>query len=69
MNKQALRRIPLEQLMDLKVDFSFKQIFGKEKNKEITIVFLNAILQKFSQKKQMLFIAHSICKEDHKKLR
>lgn len=46
MNKQALRRIPLEQLMDLKVDFSFKQIFGKEKNKEITIVFLNAILQK-----------------------
>ena len=46
MNKRALRRIPLEQLMDLKIDFSFKQIFGKEKNKEITIVLLNAILQK-----------------------
>lgn len=46
MTSNALRRIPLEQLMDLKVDFSFKQIFGKEKNKDITIVFLNAILQK-----------------------
>ena len=46
MAKQALRRIPLEQLMDLKIDFSFKQIFGKEKNKDITIVFLKALLQK-----------------------
>lgn len=46
MNNRALRRIPLEQLMDLKIDFSFKQMFGQEKNKEITIVFLNTILQK-----------------------
>lgn len=50
MNKRALRRMPLEQLMDLKVDFSFKQMFGKEKNKEITIVFLNAILQNTGHK-------------------
>lgn len=42
---QLLKRIPLEQLMDLKVDFAFKQLFGNEKNKDITVVFLNAILQ------------------------
>lgn len=46
MSKRALRRIPLEKLMDLKVDYAFKQLFGSEKNKEITVVFLNAILQK-----------------------
>lgn len=47
-NKQTklLKRIPLERLMDLKIDFAFKQLFGNEKNKQITIVFLNAILQK-----------------------
>ncbi len=46
-NKQSklLKRIPLERLMDLKVDYAFKQLFGNEKNKEITVVFLNAILQ------------------------
>lgn len=32
--------------MDLKVDFAFKQLFGSERNKHITIVFLNAILQR-----------------------
>ena len=32
--------------MDLKIDYAFKQLFGSEKNKEITVVFLNAILQK-----------------------
>ncbi|MBO0995056.1 Rpn family recombination-promoting nuclease/putative transposase [Bacillus sp. SD088] len=32
--------------MDLKVDFAFKQLFGNEKNKKITVVFLNSILQK-----------------------
>src|SRR5690625_2925524 len=32
--------------MDLKVDYAFKQLFGNEKNKDITVVFLNAILQK-----------------------
>lgn len=32
--------------MDLKIDYAFKQLFGNEKNKYITAVFLNAILQK-----------------------
>lgn len=40
------KRIPLHKLMDLKVDYAFKQLFGREKNKQITVVFLNAILQK-----------------------
>ncbi|RKQ34767.1 Rpn family recombination-promoting nuclease/putative transposase [Oceanobacillus halophilus] len=43
---KLLKRIPLERLMDLKVDYAFKQLFGNEKNKEITVVFLNAILQR-----------------------
>ncbi|MFD1361896.1 Rpn family recombination-promoting nuclease/putative transposase [Lentibacillus salinarum] len=43
---KLLKRIPLERLMDLKVDYAFKQLFGNEKNKAITVVFLNAILQK-----------------------
>lgn len=43
---KLLKRIPLNQLMDLKIDYAFKQLFGNEKNKEITVVFLNAILQK-----------------------
>ena len=51
MSKRALRRIPLENLMDLKVDFSFKQLFGTEQNKDITIIFLNAILQKTGHKR------------------
>src|SRR5699024_8029856 len=42
----ALKRIPIDQLMDLKIDYAFKQLFGNEKNKNITVVFLNAILQK-----------------------
>ena len=46
MSKRALRRIPLEKLMDLKIDYAFKQLFGSEKNKESTVVFLNAILQR-----------------------
>jgi len=43
---RLLKRIPLNRLMDLKVDCAFKQLFGNEKNKDITVVFLNAILQK-----------------------
>lgn len=43
---KVLKRIPLERLMDLKIDYAFKQLFGNEKNKEITVVFLNAILQR-----------------------
>ena len=46
MNRRALKRMPLDKLMDLKVDYAFKQLFGSEKNKDITVVFLNAILQK-----------------------
>ncbi|WP_244943919.1 Rpn family recombination-promoting nuclease/putative transposase [Siminovitchia fortis] len=46
MQSKVLKRIPLERLMDLKVDYAFKQLFGSEKNKEITVVFLNAILQR-----------------------
>ncbi len=47
-NKRSklLKRIPLKRLMDLKIDYAFKQLFGNEKNKDITVVFLNAILQK-----------------------
>jgi predicted transposase/invertase (TIGR01784 family) len=43
---KLLKRIPLARLMDLKVDYAFKQLFGNEKNKDITFVFLNAILQR-----------------------
>lgn len=46
MRTKVLKRVPLEKLMDLKVDYAFKQLFGSEKNKEITVVFLNAILQR-----------------------
>lgn len=46
MSEKALRRIPLTKLMDLKVDYAFKQMFGSEKNKHITIVFLNSILHR-----------------------
>lgn len=46
MRTKVLKRLPLEKLMDLKIDYAFKQLFGSEKNKEITVVFLNAILQK-----------------------
>ncbi|MFJ6209546.1 Rpn family recombination-promoting nuclease/putative transposase [Lysinibacillus sp. NPDC092081] len=45
MNRKAIRRVPLEKFFDLKVDFAFKQLFGSEKNKKITIVFLNAVLK------------------------
>lgn len=46
MRYKVLKRISLDRLMDLKVDYAFKQLFGSEKNKEITVVFLNAILQR-----------------------
>src|SRR5690625_1348951 len=37
--------------MDLKIDYAFKQLFGIEKNKDITVVFLNAILQRTGRKR------------------
>ncbi|WP_106494650.1 Rpn family recombination-promoting nuclease/putative transposase [Lentibacillus sp. Marseille-P4043] len=43
---KLLKRVPLERLMDLKIDYAFKQLFGNERNKDITVVLLNAILQK-----------------------
>ena len=46
MSERAFRRIPLEKFIDLKVDYAFKQLFGNEKNKDITVVFLNAILKR-----------------------
>ncbi|MDY0407459.1 Rpn family recombination-promoting nuclease/putative transposase [Virgibacillus soli] len=36
----------LNKLMDLKIDYAFKQLFGSEENKHIIIAFLNAFLQK-----------------------
>lgn len=57
MESKVLKRLPLDRLMDLKVDYAFKQLFGNEKNKEITIVFLNAILQRTGSNriKEILF--------------
>lgn len=49
--EKLLKTIELDKLMDLKIDFAFKQLFGIEKNKTITIVFLNAILQRTNQNK------------------
>lgn len=46
MRTKLLKRIPLHRLMDLKIDYAFKQLFGSEKNKQFTVVFLNAILQR-----------------------
>src|SRR5699024_12117986 len=45
-SSKLLKRISLKRLMDLKVDYAYKQLFGNEKNKHITVIFLNAILQK-----------------------
>ncbi|WP_052400613.1 Rpn family recombination-promoting nuclease/putative transposase [Oceanobacillus jeddahense] len=41
---KLLRQIDEHQLMDLKIDYAFKQLFGNERNKDITVVFLNAFL-------------------------
>lgn len=49
--EKLLKTIELDRLMDLKIDFAFKQLFGIEKNKAITIVFLNAILQRTDRNK------------------
>ncbi|WP_301107447.1 Rpn family recombination-promoting nuclease/putative transposase [Sporosarcina sp.] len=46
---RIVKRIPLDRLMDLKVDYAFKQLFGNEPNQEITIVFLNAVLKRTGQ--------------------
>lgn len=41
MHKRALKRMQIHDLIDLKVDYAFKQMFGSERNKNITVVFLN----------------------------
>ena len=58
MNRSALKRIPLHKFFDLKIDFAFKQLFGSEKNKDITIVFLNAILARTGRNtvKEVIFV-------------
>ncbi|MFB7156002.1 Rpn family recombination-promoting nuclease/putative transposase [Lysinibacillus sp. NPDC056232] len=62
MNRKAIRRIPLDKFFDLKVDFAFKQLFGNEKNKKITIVFLNAVLKLTGRDtiKEVTFIQHEL---------
>lgn len=62
MNRKALKRIPLHKLMDLKIDYAFKQLFGSEKNKDITIVFLNAILARTGRNtiKEVMFVNQEI---------
>ncbi|TKI67585.1 hypothetical protein FC752_00945 [Lysinibacillus varians] len=45
-NLNTLSQVPLLKLLDLKIDFAFKQLFGSERNKQFTIALLNAILQR-----------------------
>ncbi|MEK5333100.1 Rpn family recombination-promoting nuclease/putative transposase [Lysinibacillus sp. FSL W8-0992] len=62
MEYQVLSRIPLKNLMDLKIDFAFKHLFGSERNKQLTIVFLNAILNWTGSNKikEITFINHEV---------
>lgn len=62
MKYQVLSRIPLENLMDLKIDFAFKRIFGSERNKSLTILFLNALLQRTGRNtiKEVTFINQEV---------
>ena len=46
LSKKTLSHIPLSNLLDLKIDFAFKQLLGSERNKHLTIVFLNAIFHR-----------------------
>ncbi|ARF15955.1 Rpn family recombination-promoting nuclease/putative transposase [Sporosarcina ureae] len=58
MNKRAMKRIYVKNLVDLKIDFAFKELFGSGKNKAITIIFLNAILKRTGRNsiKEVTFI-------------
>ncbi|WP_409369122.1 Rpn family recombination-promoting nuclease/putative transposase [Lysinibacillus sp. 38-6] len=62
MESQILSRIPLKNLMDLKIDFAFKRIFGSERNKSLTIGFLNALLQRTGRNtiKEVTFINQEV---------
>lgn len=44
-NGRRRERDDVTKLMDLKIDFAFKQVFGKEGNEPILLAFLNAALQ------------------------
>ncbi|GIN74521.1 hypothetical protein J14TS2_49960 [Bacillus sp. J14TS2] len=48
--RRLLSHIAGPELMDLKIDYAFKQLFANEKNKEITRVFLNGFLLKAGRK-------------------
>ncbi|SFQ26960.1 Rpn family recombination-promoting nuclease/putative transposase [Salibacterium halotolerans] len=41
-----LKRLRPDELMDLKIDYAFKQLFGVDRNKDLTIEFLNAVLNR-----------------------
>lgn len=62
MSERALRRIPLDKYVDLKVDYAFKQLFGSEQNKGITVVFLNAILKRtgLNAIKEIAFVSQEV---------
>ncbi|MDQ0218405.1 Rpn family recombination-promoting nuclease/putative transposase [Peribacillus cavernae] len=49
--ERLLKRLPLNELIDLKIDFAFKQLFGSDSNKHMTIVFLNALLKRTGEEK------------------
>lgn len=59
--------------MDLKVDYAFKQLFGNEKNKHFTIIFLNAVLGRNDDRriKDITFVNTELSEEhpDDKKSR
>lgn len=38
----------IHELMDLKVDYAFKQLFGHQKNIRVLITFLNSILNGYT---------------------
>lgn len=65
MSVKTFRKIPLEKFIDLKVDYAFKQLFGTDKNKAITIVFLNALLNRTGRNaiKEVTFISQEFGSE------
>ncbi len=62
MKNPVISQIPLKNLMDLKIDFAFKQLFGSDRNKRLTIDFLNAILNRTGRNniKDVTFINHEV---------
>lgn len=52
MSEKALRRIPLEKLVDLKVDYAFKKLFGQR----FTLQNLKKVLVIINLDQQLLLI-------------